>query len=77
MDSQQRGTQTVTLGTDTKIVNRKEETLAQTEIAVGQRVRVRGLWDSVNKTITEVIKVKNFTLPLQPKASAKSAASAE
>jgi hypothetical protein len=64
-----RGDQTVTVDTQTKIVNRKEQTIAQSDIVVGHRVRVRGLWDMVNKTITEVTQVKDFTLPVQPKTT--------
>lgn len=67
MDSERRGEQTVTVGADTKYVNRREETITLGDIAVGQRVRVRGLWNSRTSTITEVTKVKNYSLP--PRAS--------
>lgn len=64
MQSKNRGTQTVTVGSTTRFVNRKEETIAQTDIKVGQRIRVKGLWDSANNTVTEVTQVKDFDLPV-------------
>lgn len=67
MDTLRRGSQTVTVGSDTKFVNRREQAITKTDIAVGHRVRVKGLWDSKLSTITEVKQVKDFSLP--PKAS--------
>lgn len=63
MTSLERGDQTVTVSADTKIVNRRGETIAQADVQVGHRVRVKGMWDSANKTITEVTNVKDFSLP--------------
>lgn len=58
-----RGDQTVVVTETTKYVNRKEETIAQTDITVGHRVRVKGLWDRKVGTITDVTAVKDFSLP--------------
>ena len=55
-----RGNQTVTVSSSTKFVNRKGETISQADIKVGDRVRVRGLWDKANSTVTEVSGVKDF-----------------
>lgn len=57
-----REDQTVTLGS-AKLVNRKGEAITDSDIKVGDKVRVRGLWDSSLKTITEVKEVKNLSLP--------------
>ena len=66
MNTLNRGSQTVTVGSSTKFVNRKEETIAKTDIAVGHKVRVKGLWDKKNSTITDVTHVKDFSLPPKP-----------
>lgn len=58
-----RGEQTVIVNTKTRYVNRLGRTIDSSEFAVGQRVRVRGLWNNTNNTITEVTNVKNFDLP--------------
>lgn len=61
--SGRRADQTVTVSSETKFVNRREETIGQADIQVGHRVRVKGLWDNVNNTVTEVKHVKDFSLP--------------
>ena len=66
MTSIERGDQTVTVSADTKIVNRRGETISQADVQVGHRVRVKGMWDSANKTITEVTNMKDFSLPTSP-----------
>jgi hypothetical protein len=59
----QRGDETVTLDSTTKLINRKGQTITTSDIQVGQIIRVRGMWDSTNFTITEVTEVKDFSLP--------------
>lgn len=61
--SDKRENQTVKVSSSTKFVNRKEEAITQADVKVGQRVRVRGLWDRLNNTVTEVTHVKDFDLP--------------
>lgn len=58
-----RGDETVTISSSTKLVNRKEVTITQSDIKVGDKVRVKGLWDKKLNTITEVTKVKDFSQP--------------
>ncbi|HCM38134.1 MAG: hypothetical protein UV61_C0005G0004 [Candidatus Gottesmanbacteria bacterium GW2011_GWB1_43_11] len=72
LESIKRGMQTVTVSDTTKYINRKGEAISFGDIAVGQRVRVRGLWDSIHATITEVTEIKDFSLPphATPSASA-------
>ncbi len=63
--SEKREDQTVTLASDTRLTNRRGETISKSDLAVGHRVRVRGMWNSVGNTITEVKLVKDFNLPVR------------
>lgn len=67
-----RPVQTVTTGTATRFVDRTMKPLTFSSLAVGQKVMVRGMWDSKLNTVTEVTLVKDFTLPIVS-PSAKSA----
>ncbi len=58
-----RGDQTVYYGSNTKFVNRKEQTITVSDLKVGDRVRVKGLWDKSSNKITETSEVKDFSLP--------------
>ena len=62
--SEKRANQTVTVTTTTKYTNRKNETITQSNIKVGDRVRVKGMWNRVINTVTEVSNVKNYSLPV-------------
>lgn len=62
-----RGPQTVSLGENVKIVNRKMETIGKSDVQVGHLVRVKGVWDRTARTIDEVGEVKDFSLPLRAK----------
>lgn len=74
-----RDDETVTIGSS-KLINRKEETITKEDIKVGDRVRVKGMWNNTAKTITETVEIKNFSLPplpsREPKASYSSKPSA-
>lgn len=74
MTTIQREDQTVTIGT-AKLINRKEETITSTDLKVGDRIRVKGLWDKSLKTVTEVKEIKNFSLPPLPSRSPKPSSS--
>lgn len=65
-----RGEQEVTVSGTTKFTNRKDETINASDVLVGHRVRVRGLWDKTKSTITEVSQVKDFDLPVKPAPTA-------
>jgi len=67
LKSVNRGNQTVTVNSSTKYVNRKMEVITLKDVAVGHRVRVKGMWDKSNNTITQVTQLKDYSLP--PKAS--------
>lgn len=70
INSKQRGNQTVYFDGSTKFVMRNEDPMVYADLQVGHRVRIKGLWDkSINK-ISEVLQVKNFSLPLQPTKAA-------
>lgn len=58
-----RGDQTVTVNPKTKYFNRMGRTIDSSEFSAGQRVRVKGVWNNRNNTITEVTQVKNYDLP--------------
>ncbi len=64
--SDKRTSQMVTVTGSTKFVNRKEQAISQADIQVGHRVRVKGMGNRVNKTVTEVTHVKDFNLPERP-----------
>jgi len=63
MDTLERGTQTVYFGT-AKFVQRNETTMTYADIKVGDRVRVKGVWDKTLNKINEVTQVKDFSLPV-------------
>jgi hypothetical protein len=63
METAERGTQTVYFGT-AKIVDRKETVIALTDIKVGDRVRVKGVWDKTLSKISEVDQIKDFSIPV-------------
>lgn len=65
LDSVNRGTQTVTVSSGTKFYNRKNETITQSQVQVNDKIRVKGLWDKANSTITEVVHVKDYNIPLR------------
>lgn len=63
MESIERGTQTVYFGT-AKIVDRKETSISVNDIKVGDRVRVKGVWDKTLNKISEVDHIKDFSIPV-------------
>lgn len=69
MKTVERGTQTVTVDTSTRFINRREQPITKVDVLAGHRVRVRGVWDVTNHTITEVTEVKDFDLPTKTSPS--------
>lgn len=69
IETERRGEQKITLSSGTKLVNRKMETLAFSDLLAGHRIRVKGMWNNNTNTITEVSQIKNFTLPVIEKIS--------
>jgi len=65
-----RGGQTVTISTSTKLVNRKMEEIKMTDIQIGHRIRVKGIWDLTKKVVSEVTQIKDFSIPIQPSPTA-------
>lgn len=49
--------------TGAKLTDRKNREINVTDIHAGDRVKVRGLWDSENQTLTEVMSIRDFSLP--------------
>lgn len=66
LETIERGNQTVKTDGNTKIVNRKEVPISFSDLKVGDRVRVKGVWDSALKSIEEVTSIKNWTLMPKP-----------
>lgn len=66
-----RGDQTVTIdSSSTKLVNRKMEEIKMTDIQIGHRIRVKGIWDLTKKVVSEVTQIKDFSIPIQPSPTA-------
>jgi len=63
MQSEGRGNQTVYFGSAT-FKDRKETLITFSDIKVGDKVRVRGVWDKTLSKITEVEYVKDFSIPV-------------
>lgn len=61
--SRYRGDQTVNFDSNTKFVKRNEQTMNFSDIQTGDRVRVKGVWDKSNGTISEVTHVKDYSNP--------------
>jgi hypothetical protein len=66
-----RGIQKATVTSSTVYVNRMQQKINLSDIAVGHRIRVKGMWDNTFNTITDVTHVKDFTLPLRPNITPK------
>ena len=58
-----RGDQMIQYDANTKFINRRGVSITATEISVGDRVRVKGLWDRVTNKVTQVTQVKDYSLP--------------
>ena len=59
METAERGIQTVYFGT-TKFINIKEINISYGDIKIGDRVRVKGVWDKTLNEIREVSQIKIF-----------------
>lgn len=63
METEERGIQTVYFG-NAKFVQRNETAMIYTDLKVGDRVRVKGVWDKTLSKIAEVIQIKDFSIPV-------------
>ena len=63
LDTKSRGQQTVTVDSNTKYVNIKEQPITLADLKVGGRIRVKGIWDRNTKTMVEVTQIKDYGLP--------------
>lgn len=68
LQSLNRGVQTVTVSALTKYLDRKEQTINFSNLVAGQKIRVKGLWDSKLNTVTEVSQIKDYSLPASSSA---------
>jgi hypothetical protein len=62
LETSKKGALTVKVGTSTKIVDRREKSVSLTDLAVGHRVRVTGLWDVTGKQMDPVRLIKDWSL---------------
>ncbi len=67
-NSAKRTDQTVALSTKGKVTDRKEATLALSQVVVGHKVRVKGMWDNTANTVVADA-IKDFSLPVLTKVS--------
>lgn len=63
METLERGIQTVYFGTGI-FVQRNETAMTYTDLKVGDRVRIKGIWDKTLSKITEVTQIKDFSIPV-------------
>ncbi len=64
LDTVRWGTESATFDSNTKCVQRNEQTMDCSDIKTGERIRVKGTWDEVNKTITGITEIKDFSVPV-------------
>ena len=64
-----RGEVKVYVGSTTKIINRREQSISLDNIEVSHRIRVKGVWDRNLKEIRETEEIKDFSLPPSPTKS--------
>lgn len=60
MKTIERGDQTVYFGSETKFLSHKKETISYTDLQIGNRVRVKGMWDRSSNKITEIEEIRVF-----------------
>ena len=71
---EKRPAQTVNVNLLTKYVERGEKAISLSALKVGDKVMVKGLWDTKLNTITETTFVRDYSLPLKaPKTATPSA----
>lgn len=64
LDSSHKGPQTVTLDKLTICVDRKMKAInCSTDLQNGHKVRIKGIWNKANNTMTVVTDVKDYSLP--------------
>ena len=61
LSSKNRGDQTVITDTNTKVTDKKGTTISLSDVKVGDRVRVDGVWDKTLSKITQV-DVKDYSI---------------
>ena len=67
LSSVNRGEQTVITDANTKFIDRTAKPITFADLKVGDRVRVSGLWDSKLNKITEVTRIKDWSIgPAKP-----------
>lgn len=60
MKTIQRGDMAIYFDSETKLLNHKKETITPSEIVIGMRVRVKGVWDKTSSEVRETEEVRVF-----------------
>lgn len=63
--TQSRGDINVTPDSSTKFTDRRGKSISQSDLSVGHRVRAKGMLDLTNHTMTEVVGVNDYSLPVK------------
>lgn len=61
-----RGDLTIYITSSTKLINRRQEKINLNQIAIGHKIRVKGVWDKTLNEIKETNEIKDFSLPPLP-----------
>ncbi len=63
LQTKNRGSQTITISGTTKFTDQKGDSISYSQLNLNDKVRVEGVWDSVSKQLTEVDRVRDFSIP--------------
>lgn len=66
LQTSKKGTLTIIVSPDTKIVDRRERPIAFSSLTIGHRVRVTGLWDVSAKKVDPVRLIKDWSFGPNP-----------
>lgn len=68
----QRGEIIIEVSDTTKLVDRVMDEIVFSDIKVGHKIRIKGVWDKANSTLTEVSQIKDFSIPVKPSSEPES-----
>lgn len=66
LKTKNRGDQTVLITGSVQFVDRNGAAISYSSIQVGNRVKVKGVWNNTSNQISEVTQVRDFSLPVKP-----------
>lgn len=77
LETLNRGDQAVSVDSKTLYRNRQEKNINFSDLKVGHKIRVKGLWDNKLNTVTEVRNIKDYSLPLKSAQTATPSAATQ